>query len=154
MKSIEEKFLSNPETKRHLDQTKLCVGSRGEREFPFSVIPGNTSLKFPFPSHGICNFPSRSQKRKFRPGITTGNTIIINIVLGTDIKPIVLLDKVLILTIYFYFFPIPVFLNSRNYKPQISLPVKRECDFQCPFPFPGAKKPFPLTPKRNKFKIS
>ena len=27
--------------------------SRGEREFPFPVIPGNTSLKFPFPSHGI-----------------------------------------------------------------------------------------------------
>ena len=27
-----------------------------------------------------------------------------------------------------------------------SLPVKRECDFQFPFPFPGAKKPFPLTP--------
>ena len=27
--------------------------SRGEREFPFPVIPGNTSLKFPFPSRGI-----------------------------------------------------------------------------------------------------
>ena len=25
-------------------------GSRGEREFPFPVIPGNTSLKFPVPS--------------------------------------------------------------------------------------------------------
>ena len=46
--------------------------------------------------------------------------------------------------------------NCRDYEPQIShslpialsnsrsLPVKRECDFQ--FPFPGAKKPFPLTP--------
>ena len=33
-----------------------------------------------------------------------------------------------------------VFSNSR------SLPVKRECDFQFPFPFPGVKKPFPLTP--------
>ena len=32
------------------------------------------------------------------------------------------------------------FSNSR------SLPVKWECDFQFPFPFPGAKKPFPLTP--------
>ena len=27
--------------------------ARGEREFPFPVIPGNTSLKFPFPSRGI-----------------------------------------------------------------------------------------------------
>ena len=27
-----------------------------------------------------------------------------------------------------------------------SLPVKRECDCQFPFTFPGAKKPFPLTP--------
>ena len=48
--------------------------------------------------------------------------------------------------------------DSRDYEPQIShslpvafsnsrsLPVKRECDFQFPFPFPGAKKPFPLTP--------
>ena len=32
------------------------------------------------------------------------------------------------------------FSNSR------SLPVKRECDFQFPFPFSGAKKPFALTP--------
>ena len=41
-------------------------------------------------------------------------------------------------------FPFPslpvAFSNSR------SLPVKRECDFQFPFPFPGVKKPFPLTP--------
>ena len=41
-------------------------------------------------------------------------------------------------------FPFPslpvAFFNSR------SLPVKRECYFQFPFPFPGAKKPFPLTP--------
>ena len=29
----------------------------GEREFPFSVIPGNTSLKFPFPFHGTFKFP-------------------------------------------------------------------------------------------------
>ena len=26
---------------------------RGEREFPFPVIPGNTCLKFPVPSRGI-----------------------------------------------------------------------------------------------------
>ena len=36
-------------------------------------------------------------------------------------------------------------MNSR------SLPVKRECDFQFPFPFPGAKKPFPLTPDTTHF---
>ena len=30
---------------------------RGEREFPFPVIPGKTSLKFPFPSRGILFFP-------------------------------------------------------------------------------------------------
>ena len=30
--------------------------------------------------------------------------------------------------------------------PSRSLPVKGECDLQFPFPFPGAKKPFPLTP--------
>ena len=47
--------------------------------------------------------------------------------------------------------------DSRDYEPQIShslpvafsnsrsLPVKRECDFQFPFPFPGAKKPVPWT---------
>ena len=35
------------------------------------------------------------------------------------------------------------FSNSR------SLPVKRECDFQFPFPFPGAQKPFPLTPDQD-----
>ena len=47
---------------------------RGEREFPFPVIPGNTCLKFPVPSRGILNFPG---KRKFWTGIRTGNTIII-----------------------------------------------------------------------------
>ena len=33
--------------------------ARGEREFPFPVIPGNTSLKFPVPSLPVafCNFP-------------------------------------------------------------------------------------------------
>ena len=32
-----------------------------------------------------------------------------------------------------------------NYR---SLPVKRQCDFQFPFPFSGAKTPFPLTPEK------
>ena len=48
--------------------------------------------------------------------------------------------------------------DSRDYEPQIShslpiafsnsrsLPVKRKCDFQFFFLFPGAKKPFLLTP--------
>ena len=50
--------------------------------------------------------------------------------------------------------------DSREYKPQIShslpvafsnsrsLPVKRECDFQFPFPFPGDQKAFPAHPFR------
>ena len=29
---------------------KTSGGGRGEREFPFPVIPGNTRLKFPVPS--------------------------------------------------------------------------------------------------------
>ena len=55
------------------------------------------------------------------------------------------------------FYVIPgISRDSRDYEPQISLPVgfsysrsppgKRQCDFKFPFPFPGAKKPFPLTP--------
>ena len=28
----------------------ICLRSRAEREFPFPVIPGDTSLKFPVPS--------------------------------------------------------------------------------------------------------
>ena len=37
---------------------------RGEREFPFPVIPRNTSLKFPVPSLpvAICKFPFPSRK--------------------------------------------------------------------------------------------
>ena len=50
--------------------------SRGEREFPFSVIPGNTSLKFPFPWHFVISLPVPG-KRKFWPGIRTGNIIIL-----------------------------------------------------------------------------
>ena len=52
----------------------LC--SRCERELPFPVIPGNTSLKFPFPWHFVISLPVPG-KRKFWPGIRTGNTIII-----------------------------------------------------------------------------
>ena len=66
---------------------------KGEREFPCPVIPGNTSLKFPFPWHFVispplafCDFPSRSGKRKFWPGIKTGNTIIICSFAGQGIK--------------------------------------------------------------------
>ena len=39
---------------------------------------------------------------------------------------------------------LPVALSNSR-----SLPVKQECDFQFPFPFPGGKKPFPLTPGPN-----
>ena len=35
---------------------------RGEREFPFLTIPGNTGLPFPFPKYGNEFFHSRSQK--------------------------------------------------------------------------------------------
>ena len=52
--------------------------ARGEWEFPFPVIPGKTSLKFPFPSRGILFFSLPVPgKRIFWPGIKTGNTIII-----------------------------------------------------------------------------
>ena len=50
------------------------VDDRGEREFPFPVIPGNTNLKFPFPWHFVISLPVPG-KRKFWPGIKTGNTI-------------------------------------------------------------------------------
>ena len=46
--------------------------------------------------------------------------------------------------------------DSRDYEPQISLPVEFfnsrslpvKRDFQFPFPFSGAKTPFPLTPEK------
>ena len=40
------------------------------------MIPGNTSLKFPFPWHFVFPLPVPG-KRKFLPGIKTGKTIII-----------------------------------------------------------------------------
>ena len=54
----------------------ICICCRGEREFLFPVIPGNTSLKLPFPWHLAISLPVPG-KRKFWPGIKTGNTIII-----------------------------------------------------------------------------
>ena len=47
-----------------------CAHGRGEREFPVSVNPGNTSLKFPFPSLPVafCNFPSRSREKEVLAG--------------------------------------------------------------------------------------
>ena len=49
---------------------KPCPCPRGEREFPFPVIPRNTSLKFPFPSLPVafCNFPSRSREKEVLAG--------------------------------------------------------------------------------------
>ena len=47
---------------------------RGEREFPFPAIPGNTSLKFPFPCYFVISLPVPG-KRKFWPGIRTGLTL-------------------------------------------------------------------------------
>ena len=43
---------------------------RGEREFPFPVIPGNTSLKFPVPSVPVafCYFPSGPGKKEVSAG--------------------------------------------------------------------------------------
>ena len=116
MKSIEEKFLSNPETKRHLDQTKLCVGSRGEREFLFPVIPGNTSLKLPFPWHLAISLPVPG-KRKFWPGIKTGNTIIIcSFVDGWSRH-----ENKSNLEFDLAFYVIPgISRDSRDYEPQIS----------------------------------
>ena len=42
----------------------------GGREFPFPVIPGNTSLKFPFPSIPVafCNFPYHSRGKEVLAG--------------------------------------------------------------------------------------
>ena len=57
----------------------ICIGDsciRGEREFPFPVIPGNTSLKFPFQWHFVISLPI-PRKRKFWSGIKAENTIII-----------------------------------------------------------------------------
>ena len=74
----------------------LCLWARGEREFPF---PGNTSIKFSFPSHWKIPFPFTSRnpgmqflishpvpgKRNFQPGIRTGNaTILYSLVLHTS----------------------------------------------------------------------
>ena len=38
---------------------------KGEREFPCPVIPGNTSLKFPFPWHFVI---SRSREKEVLAG--------------------------------------------------------------------------------------
>ena len=74
----------------------LCLWARGEREFPF---PGNTSIKFSFPSHWKIPFPFTSRnpgmqflishpvprKRNFQPGIRTGHaTILYSLVLHTS----------------------------------------------------------------------
>ena len=45
-------FPSRSRDPKSLSRSPLACIS-GEREFPFPVIPGNTSLKFPFPSRGI-----------------------------------------------------------------------------------------------------
>ena len=44
--------------------------SRGEQKFPFSMIPGNTSLKFPFLflPIAVLNFPSRSREKEVLDG--------------------------------------------------------------------------------------
>ena len=52
---------------------RLCLGllwDRGEWKFPFPVIPGNTSLKFPFPPFSVafCKFPSRSREKEVLAG--------------------------------------------------------------------------------------
>ena len=50
---------------------------RGEREFPFPVIPGNTSLKFPFPSLPMAfyNFPGWGRgELEFPFPVIPGNT--------------------------------------------------------------------------------
>ena len=48
----------------------VSVKSRGEREFPFPVIPGNTCLKFPVPSLPVAFqiFPSRSREKEVLDG--------------------------------------------------------------------------------------
>ena len=130
------------------------MSDRGEREFPFPVIPGNTSLKFPFPWHFVISLPVPG-KRNFWPGIKTGNTInFCSLADGWSRHE----NKWNVeFNLAFYLIP-GNSRDSRDYKHQIShslpvafsnsrsLPVKREWDFQFPFPFPGAKKPFPRTP--------
>ena len=51
LSAVKVKFLSNQVKQMIVEQI------RGEREFPFHMIPGNTILKFTFPSHGILQFP-------------------------------------------------------------------------------------------------
>ena len=111
-------------------------------------------ISLPFPWHFVISLPVPG-KRKFWPGIRTGNTIIIfSFVNGWSRHEN---KSNLEFNLAFYMIP-GNSRDSRDYKPQIShslpvafsnsrsLPVKREWDFQFPFPFPGAKKPFPLTP--------
>ena len=59
-----------------VNEEQLAVRRRGDREFPFPVIPGKTSLKFPFLWHFVISLPVPG-KRKFWPGIRTGNIIFI-----------------------------------------------------------------------------
>ena len=92
------------------------------------MIPGIQASNFPslpFPWHFVISLPV-PRKRKFWPGIKTENTLIIcSFADGWSRHE-----------------------NKSNLEFNLSrsLPVKRECDFQFSFPFPGAKKPFPLTP--------
>ena len=141
---------------------QFMVWDRGEREFPFPVIPVNTSL-FPSPFlHFIISRPVPG-KRKFWPGIKTGNTIIICSFEDGWSRH----ENKSNLEFYLAFYVIPrISRESRDYEPKIShslpkafskshsLPVKMECDFQFPIPFPGAKKPFPLTPATTHITIS
>ena len=158
--------------------------SRGEREFPFPPIPGNTSLRFPSPlknsislpflksGNAISNF--HPAKRNLWQGIRAGNARILYILVLHTVK---LTHEIHdnfhfsesrkcwynshsrfppfpgIAASNFPSLPIAKFhLPSLPKKTKMqcfisrSFPVKRECDFQFPFPFPGAKKPFPLTP--------
>ena len=96
---------------------------RGEREFPSPVIPGNTSLKFPFPFPGKGSFG-----RELRREIPSLFSVLR--MAGQGMK----INQILNLTLLFIWFPgFPVIPGITSLKfPFPSLPVAI-----CEFPFPS-----------------
>ena len=122
------------------------AGVSGNSRFPW--FPGIQASNFCSLPVAFCNFPSLPGK--FWPGIKTGNTIIICSFAGGWSRQ----ENKSNLDFNLAFYMIPrISRDYRDYEPQIShslpvafsnsrtLPVKRECDFQFPFPESLSRSP-------------
>ena len=81
---------------------------RGEREFPFPVIPWNTSLKFPFPWHFVISLPIPPGKETFGRELGRESLFAVLRMAGQGIK----MNKILNLTLLFIWFPV---LRASNF---------------------------------------